>query len=211
MMLRFLWPLSLGAFALGLDAYVLAGLLPSMAQDLHTTQAGVGLGVAVFTAAYAISAPVLVTVASKYSMRAALLIGLTLFSIGKIFTMLSPSLSILLIARLVAGVGAGLYSPLASSCAANMVDVAQKGRALALILAGLSIGTALGVPIGLLIASGFGWRWTIGLIAILGIIAALGVAFQSNKLPSTPKISWRDRLIPLRAPFTVLTLPFCKN
>jgi predicted MFS family arabinose efflux permease len=38
-MIRHLWPLTLGAFALGLDAYVLAGLLPAMAHDLSTSQA----------------------------------------------------------------------------------------------------------------------------------------------------------------------------
>nr|NMN91117.1 hypothetical protein [Brenneria salicis ATCC 15712 = DSM 30166]RBP57045.1 hypothetical protein DES54_1801 [Brenneria salicis ATCC 15712 = DSM 30166] len=46
-----LWPLVIGTFALGLDAYVLAGLLPSMAKDLQTTQGSIGLGVALFTAA----------------------------------------------------------------------------------------------------------------------------------------------------------------
>ncbi len=51
-MIRQLWPLTLGAFVLGLDAFVLAGLLPGMAHTLGTTQALVGLGVAMFTAAY---------------------------------------------------------------------------------------------------------------------------------------------------------------
>lgn len=48
-MIRQLWPLTLGAFVLGLDAFVLAGLLPGMAYSLGTTQASVGLGVAMFT------------------------------------------------------------------------------------------------------------------------------------------------------------------
>jgi predicted MFS family arabinose efflux permease len=112
--IRCLWPLTLGAFVLGLDAYVLAGLLPGIARDLATTQALAGLGVALFTAAYAVSAPALAFVAGRYSTRKALLAGLGVFTLGNVATMLAPSLAILLTARLLAGVGAGLYSPLAA-------------------------------------------------------------------------------------------------
>lgn len=205
-MIRHLWPLTLGAFALGLDAYVLAGLLPVMAEDLRTTQALVGLGVALFTAAYAVSAPTLSFVAGRYSTRKALLAGLGLFTFGNIATTLAPSLGILLAARLLAGIGAGLYSPLAASSAAGMVSAEQRGRALAMVLAGLSVGTAVGVPVGLQIESGFGWRWTIGLIVLLGLIASFGVAARVEGFPTVPAIAWRDRLAALRAPFTFVTL-----
>ncbi len=205
-MIRQLWLLVLGAFVLGLDAFVLAGLLPDMAQDFGTTQALVGLGVALFTAAYAVSAPALASFAGKYSTRKALLAGLGLFTLGNVATMLAPSLGVLLIARLVAGVGAGLYSPLASSSAANSVEASQRGRALSMVLAGLSTGTALGVPVGLLIASQFGWRWTIGLIVLLGLIAAAGIAGNTRRFPASRPIAWKKRLASLRESFTLATL-----
>jgi predicted MFS family arabinose efflux permease len=188
-----LWPMMLGAFTLGLDAYVLAGLLPGMAHDLRSTQAMCGLGVALFTAAYAISAPALAFVAERYSTRTALLAGLGLFTLGNVATALAPSLAVLLLARLFAGVGAGLYSPLAASSAANMVDPGQRGRALSLVLAGLSAGTALGVPSGLLIEDQLGWRWTIGLIVLLGVLAATGVASRTGEFPAVPEYSRRTR------------------
>ncbi|MBV8927187.1 MAG: MFS transporter [Bradyrhizobium sp.] len=206
-MIRPLWPLALGAFALGLDAYVLAGLLPGMARDLATTQALAGLGVALFTAAYALSAPALAFVAGRYSTRLALLAGLGLFTLGNIATMAAPSLAVLLAARLMAGIGAGLYSPLAAASAAGMVDAGRRGRALATVLAGLSIGTALGVPLGLLVEHRFGWRWTICLIVLLGLAAAAGVASRrADGSPTMPAVAWRERLVALRAPFTFATL-----
>jgi len=60
----------------------------------------------------------------------------------------------------------------------------------AYVLAGLSVGTALGVLVGLLIESRFGWRWTIGLIVMIGIVAAGGVA-ASGRLPAAPVIALR--------------------
>ncbi|MGV8892558.1 MAG: MFS transporter [Burkholderiaceae bacterium] len=205
-MMRRLWPFSLGTFALGLDAYVLAGLLPAMAHDLHTSQAMVGLGVAIFTAAYAISAPALSSVAARYSTRVALLAGMTLFTVGNLATMVAPSLTILLVARMIAGVGAGLFSPVAASSAAGMVESDQRGRALSMVLAGLSMGTAFGVPLGLAIEASLSWRWTIGLIALLGIVAALGVTLYTETFPVTNHVAWRSRLAALKAPFNVLTL-----
>lgn len=205
-MIRLLWPLVLSGFALGLDAYVLAGLLPQMAHDLHTTQAMAGLGVALFTIAYAISAPVLASFPTCATTRTALLAGLGLFTLGNITTALASSLVIFLISRLIAGIGAGLYSPLATASAAAMVDPSQRGRALSLVLAGLSMGTALGVPFGLIVETIFGWRWTIALIVLLGLMAALGITKQTGDFPSPATVRWKERLKALREPFILSTL-----
>lgn len=205
-MIRILWPFTLGAFALGLDAYVLAGLLPAMAHDLHVPQASVGLGIAIFTAAYAVSAPTLSPLAARRSTRLGLLTGLVLFTLGNILTITSSSLPLLLLSRAVAGLGAGIFSPLASSTAANMVDASQKGRALSTVLGGLGSGTAFGVPVGLAIERWFGWRWTIGLLVLLGLIAAAGVALYRAELPKVRTDDLKARLSALRAPFTLATL-----
>lgn len=205
-MIRRLWPLTLGAFALGLDAYVLAGLLPGMAHDLDTTQALAGLGVTAFTAAYAVSAPALAFVAERLSPRVALLAGLGAFTLGNGLTVLAPSLGVFLAARCVAGIGAGLYAPLAAATAGASVGPERRGRALSLILAGMSIGTALGVPLGLLVEDRFGWRWTIGLIVLLGLGAGCGVAVRTRGMDATPTIGWHERLAVLRTPFCLATL-----
>lgn len=56
-MMHRLWPFVLGSVALGLDAYVVAGLLPFIATSLGAKEATVGLGVAAFTGSYAIVGP----------------------------------------------------------------------------------------------------------------------------------------------------------
>lgn len=205
-MIRCLWPLMLGTFALGLDAFVLAGLLPGMARGLHSSQALVGLGVTMFTAAYAISAPILAPIVGGRSTRKALLVGLGLFTLGNLITEAAPSLGVLLAARLVAGIGAGLYSPLASVSAANMVPAQQRGQALGMVLAGLSMGTAFGVPVGLVVEDYFSWRCTIGLIVLLGLLAMVGVAGRTEGFPATPVIAWPERLRALAGRFTLATL-----
>ncbi|WP_413725648.1 MFS transporter [Sodalis sp. RH16] len=142
----------------------------------------------------------------ELTVRTALLCGLGLFSVGNIATTIAPSLWVLLTARLIAGVGAGVFSPLASSSAANLVDASRRGRALSMVLAGLSMGTALGVPLGLLIADRFGWRWTIGFIVVLGLISAIGVSIHCARFPTPRSIAWHERVMALRTPFTLSTL-----
>ncbi|ECI3886706.1 MFS transporter [Salmonella enterica subsp. enterica] len=210
-MISLLWPLIIAGFALGLDAYVPAGLLPEIAIDLQTSQSMVGLGVALFTAAYAISAPFMSSFFGGLSTRSALLLGLGLFTVGNLVTMFAPSLWMLFIGRLMAGIGAGWYSPLATSCAASMVNIDLRGRALSIILAGLSIGAALGVPAGLWIDKIFGWRWTIGLIILLGLVAITGVAQSPYVFQKGRAFSWKVRFDALCSPFVLLTLSvtFC--
>ncbi|MCZ0972628.1 hypothetical protein O1L55_16935 [Streptomyces albulus] len=55
--MRKVWLLTLGAFTLGLDAYVMAGLLPVLAADVGTRVSLAGQLVTAFTLAYALSAP----------------------------------------------------------------------------------------------------------------------------------------------------------
>lgn len=202
-----LWPLMIGACALGLDAYVLAGILPDIALDLSTTQSVVGIGIALFTAVYAVTAPTLSFLSSMYRTRTILLFGLSIFILGNLITILSSSISLFLISRIVAGIGAGIYSPLAASSATGMVTDEQRGRALSLVLAGLSIGTAIGVPIGLVVAKLIGWRATIGIITLLAVTAIVGILrCSSDQFPKTNRMTWKDRLSSLRTPFTIATL-----
>ncbi|WP_330434297.1 hypothetical protein OIC43_08420 [Streptomyces sp. NBC_00825] len=79
-MIRRVWPLVAAASALGIDAYVLAGVLPSIADSLATTAAAVGLGVTAFTAAYALAGPLLSGMLIRGSTARALLIALGMLS-----------------------------------------------------------------------------------------------------------------------------------
>lgn len=169
-----LWPYFVGTVALGLDAYVIAGMLPKIASDLGSSSGTVGLGVAAFTAAYAISGPVLAGVAGRRAARS-LLLALSLFVASNIISALATTVAIFIASRLLAGAAAGVYSPLSSAVAAHSVSADRRGRALSLILAGLACGTVFGVPLGLMVADWASWRWTFGLIVGVGLCAMLGI------------------------------------
>lgn len=169
-MLKKLWPYLLGSVALGLDAYVIAGLLSNIAKDLDASESIIGLGVTAFTAAYALSGPILSGKAGVHA-RKSLVIGIIVFSLANLATALSPNAVTFILSRVIAGSAAGVYSPLSSAVAAHSVPEEKSGKALSLVLAGLALGTVLGVPTGLIIATNFGWRLTIAMITAIGVIA----------------------------------------
>lgn len=200
-----LWPFVMGSVALGLDAYVVAGLLPPIAASLDAPEATVGLGVAAFTGAYAIAGPLLAGHAGRRS-RQSLIVCLLVFTVANLATALSPSIAFFLATRVVAGAAAGVYSPLSSAVAAEIAGEAHRGRALALVLAGLAVGTVFGVPTGLALAQHWGWRAAVLLIAAIGGAALAGTALRGTELPAIPASGARERLRSIARPKNLLTV-----
>ncbi|MFD8595644.1 MFS transporter [Kitasatospora sp. NPDC059646] len=198
-MIRRLWPLVAAAAALGVDAYVLAGVLPSIADSLAATVAAVGLGVTAFTAAYALAGPLLSGALIRRSAAAALLIALGVFNLGNLLTVLAPRIEVFLASRVLAGAGAGVLTAVATATATAMAPDRQRGRAMALVTFGLSTGTVVGVPIGMLVGDRLNWRWTMGLVVAVGLVSMVALAAGARTIPPLPA--------PPGPAFTVLRSP----
>jgi predicted MFS family arabinose efflux permease len=189
--------LIVGMFTLGFDAYVIAGLIPGVAATFGSTPSLTGQGITVFTLCYALSAPVFSALLAHGKVRRSLSLALAVFSAGNMATMLAGSLPLFLIGRGVAGIGAGLFSPLAMAVAVGIAGQARRGRALSLMLGGMSTGTVIGVPLGLLLADKVGWRGTMGLLTALGVLSLLGIALllPAAAAPAPPSLVERIRML----------------
>ncbi|WP_256341520.1 MFS transporter [Streptomyces sp. TLI_105] len=210
-MSRRLRPLALATFAVGTDGYVIAGLLPSIASDLGVSTPAAGQLVTVFALTMALSAPVLGALTSGLDRRSALLIALAVFVIGNAATALGTTYEVVMAARVVTAVGAGVITSAASSTAAALVPPERRGRALAFALGGLTLATALGLPLGTLIGRA-DWHRTLWAVAGTGLLAAVGIAVGLPRV-TLPATSLPDRLRPLTqgrilAVLAVTTLAF---
>ncbi|MFD9034526.1 MFS transporter [Streptomyces sp. NPDC059567] len=195
-MLKRLLPLALATFAVGTDGYVIAGLLPSIAADLAVSTPAAGQLVTVFALTLALSAPVMGALTSGLDRRSALLIALGVFVIGNVVTALGASYEVVMAARIVTALGAGIITSAASSTAAAIAPPERRGRALAFVLGGLTLATALGLPLGTLIGR-TDWHITLWAVAGIGLLAIVGVTVG---LPTVtlPAASLPDRLRPLK-------------
>ncbi|MCP3740788.1 MFS transporter [Rossellomorea sp. BNER] len=185
--------LSLGMFALGFDAYVIAGLIPGISDTYQMDVSQVGQAVSIFTLFYAISAPLFSSLLAGKPIKKILLYSILVFTIANGITALAPTFSILLVSRAIAGAGAGLFSPLAVAASAHLVSSEKKGRAIGLTIGGMSIGTVLGVPLGLYISELYNWKASMWFLVIIGVVAALGMLKFLPHVPVTPPPALKER------------------
>ncbi|WP_342105225.1 MFS transporter [Methylobacterium sp. SI9] len=198
--------LALGMFALGLDAYVVAGLLPGIGASFRIASAEAGQTVTVFTLTYALAAPVCATLLAGRPVRKVLSLALAVFALANALSAWAVGLSWLLLARALAGLAAGLYAPVAVAAAANLVEPRRRGRALAFTLGGMSTGTVVGVPAGLWIAERLGWQGTLTMVALLGALAAAAILLRLPDIPAAEPPSWRARAALLADPRILATV-----
>ncbi|MFG1694947.1 MFS transporter [Nonomuraea sp. NPDC049309] len=192
--------LAVGTFAVGTDAFIVAGFLPQLAASLKVSETAAGQSVTAFAVAYAMLSPILATVTARLSRRALLAGALLVLALANLGSALAPTFAVLLVTRVLAAAGAAAFTPNAGAVAAALSRPEVRGRALATVIGGLTVATAAGVPLGGLAGQVLGWRAALGLVA--GACAAVAAAVFAilPALPGQPPVPLRERLAVLRRP-----------
>lgn len=203
---RRLFILALGMFALGTDSFVVAGILPEVSRTFRVSIGAVGQLTTAYAITYALMAPVIAAVAAHVPRKRMLLFALGIFAIANLITASAPNFAIAMASRILAGIGAAMFAPTATGAAASLVAPERRGRALSIVIAGLTVSTALGTPIGAVIAALGDWRWTMAFVSALAVAAALGISILLANVPLPPKITLAQRIAPVADPRVALTL-----
>lgn len=166
-----LYALAVAAFAMGMAEFIVVGILPAIAYDIHIDVPSAGLLVTLYAVGVAISAPVLTAVTSQANRRLLASGLMCLFILSNIIAWLAPSFSVLLISRVLAGVSHGVFFSIASVIASGLVAKEKAGRAISIMFTGLTVALVTGGPVGTMISEAFGWRAAFLGIAVTGAIA----------------------------------------
>lgn len=198
--------LALGTFAIGTDSFVVAGILPDVSHAFGIGASTAGQLITVYALVYALMTPVMATVTAHWPRRTVLVAGLVVFIAGNVLTAVLPTFDLVLASRAIAGLGGAMFTPAASAMAAALVAPERRGRALAIVMAGLSGATALGAPIGTLVSSFGDWRLTMWFVAALGLLAMVGVRVLLPQMTPPPPLRLMERLAPVADPRVAMTL-----
>ncbi|POA01714.1 MFS transporter [Staphylococcus massiliensis CCUG 55927] len=190
--------LAIGMFALGMDAYIIAGLIPSMSQSFQVNESLIGQGVTIFTLCFACSAPLSAAIFSKLSHKTLLMIALITFIIANISTSFSNLIWVYVLSRGLAGIGAGMYVPEAIHTGSQFAQAKHKGKVVATLIGGMSVGTVLGVPFGMMIADVFNWRIAFMIITFIALVSLVCISFFP-KLEGHAQTSILDHLNVLKS------------
>ncbi|MFJ2363545.1 MFS transporter [Pseudomonas sp. NPDC087697] len=180
-----------------------AGLLPQMSEDLGVSQALIGQLVTLYAIGSLLAAIPLTVATQGWRRRPLLLIAIGGFALVNSVTALSDNYWLTLLARLFAGVFAGLLWALLAGYASRMVAPHLQGRAIAVAMLGAPLALSLGVPAGTFLGTVAGWRSS---FAIMTGLTVLLVAWVRWQIPDFAGQSAEKRL-PVRK---VIALPGLK-
>ncbi|WP_306891789.1 MFS transporter [Ancylobacter amanitiformis] len=171
-----LFALTIAAYAIGTTEFVIVGLLPTVAADLHINLPLAGLIVSVYALGVTFGAPILTALTGRMERKTLLLSLMGLFILGNSAAALSPSYETLLVARVISAFAHGVFFSVGATIAADLVPADRRASAIALMFMGLTVAIVTGVPLGTFIGQTFGWRATFWAVAGLGVLAFLGIA-----------------------------------
>ncbi|WMZ48985.1 MFS transporter [Staphylococcus pseudintermedius] len=163
----------LSIFIVGMVEMVVAGIMNLMSADLNISEAGIGQLVTIYAFTFALTGPILVKLTEKYSPKSVLLSAIAFFVIGNLMIALSPNFTILIIGRIISSAAAALIVVKILSTTVVLARPENRGKMLGIVYTGFSASNVFGVPIGTLIGDWAGWRFTFGLIILVGLIAGV--------------------------------------
>lgn len=174
--------LGLAVFVIGMDTYIVAAVLPAVADDLREPISSVGLIASAYALPVALLSPVFGPLSDRRGRRFALLVGLAIFTGAAAACAVAPTLAFLLVARVVNGIGSAILLPAAFAAAGDLERAPARTRALAILAATFPLANLLGLPAGALATTVGGWRAPFILVALLAGVAIAGVA-TSTRIP----------------------------
>ena len=166
-----------------LNETVPAGLLPKMSASLGRSESVAGQTITVYALATALTAIPLNAVLKNLGRRTLLVSALGVFAAANLVIALENSFTVILIARMAAGVAAGLIWSNIGGIAGRLVPENARGKAIAVALAGTPAALSLGLPAGTVLGDAAGWH------ATFGVMAALCVALIAWVFASVPNLA----------------------
>lgn len=187
---RLPWPGLLALFFAGfltiINETMPAGLLPKIAGSLHLSLSVTGQTVTIYALATALTAIPLTALLARWGRRTVLASALAAFVVANLAIALTDNFTIIMVARFIAGVGAGLIWSNLAVYAARLAPPALQGRAMAIANAGTPIALTLGLPLGTLLGDAAGWHATFVVVAIAGALLIVWAFISLPNLPGQP-------------------------
>ncbi|AEI77245.1 MFS transporter [Cupriavidus necator] len=185
-----LFALTISAFAIGTTEFVIVGLIPTIAADLHVSLPSAGLLVSLYALGVAIGAPVLTALTGRLPRKLLLLSLMALFTLGNLLAWKAPGYESLVLARVLTGLAHGVFFSIGSTIATGLVPREKAASAIAIMFTGLTVALVTGVPLGTFIGQHFGWRETFLAVSALGAVAFVGsLLFVPRTIAHTPPAS----------------------
>ncbi|WP_303179394.1 MFS transporter AraJ [uncultured Butyricimonas sp.] len=197
--------LAFGTLGLGIAEFVMMGILPDIAADMHISIATAGHLISAYALGVCVGAPVLI-LARKYPLKHILLGLVVMIMLGNTCAALAPNYWVMLFARFLSGLPHGAYFGVASIVAEKLADKGRGSEAVSIMIAGMTIANLFGVPLGTALSASISWRLTFGLVGFWGILILYFIWRWVPQVEGVPDTGLRGqfRFLKTTAPWLLL-------
>ncbi|KXS12877.1 MFS general substrate transporter [Gonapodya prolifera JEL478] len=158
--------------------------LPDVERDLSTTDVLANLALTLSQVGMALSPLFWAPLSEKIGRRPVLLISQMVNIGGSVMAVLSPTIEVFLVARLVSAIGSGAGLVVGAAVVSDVFPTEERGRAMGVFMMGPLLGPAIAPPIGGVLARFLGWRHiftTTGVLACLILLSTLFWLPETNR------------------------------
>jgi len=162
------------------------GLLPRIAGSLDVSLPDAGLLLSAYALVVTLAGPPLTAVVSGVARKRLMLALAGVLVVSTALCALAESYAFFMGARLLNALAHGIFWSIVATTAASLVAPGRRGLALAVIYAGSSVGTVLGVPLATLAGERLGWHAAFWCVSGLGALAFVTLATVPPIPPAKP-------------------------
>lgn len=156
-----------------LDATVLATALPTMARDFDVSAPVMSIALTSYLLSLAVCIPASGPIADNFGSRTVFRTAIAIFMAGSLFCAIAPNLLLLVLSRLLQGMGGAMMIPIGRLVLLRSVARKDMVSAMTWFLVPALVGPIVGPPLGGFIVTYLDWRWIFYInipIGILGMI-----------------------------------------
>jgi DHA1 family inner membrane transport protein len=198
--------LAMGGFAIGTTEFMAMGLLPQVANGVDVSIPSAGHLISAYALGVVVGAPVLAFFGARLPRRGLLVALMTAYAAANALSAVAGSFGLLLLSRFLGGVPHGAYFGVASLVAASLAPRGREGRAVAMVMIGLSVANVVGVPAATWMGQTLGWRSAFWVAAALAMLTAALVTLFVPSCPGDADATGRRELRLFAEPQAWLTL-----
>lgn len=182
---RFLWLLSSATFIIFFQAYMIAPLIPKLADIFKVSQQFIGILIPAYLIPYAVSTLFFGLLADRFRPTNIIKISLLAFIVLTFLTATASNVNQLIIWRFLTGMGSSGVIPISVALTGRLFSFEERGRPLGWLFGAMAGGAASGSTIGVALAPMIGWRLLFVGLAILAtiVLVLLYVAINRLRLP----------------------------
>jgi len=186
--------LAVAAFVIVTTEFLIIGLLPALARDLHISIPVAGQLVTLFAFTVMLFGPPLTAALAHIERKRLFIVIMVVFAASNALAAMAPNIWILSLARFIPALLLPVFWGTASETASQLVGLERAGRAVSQVYLGIAAATLFGIPLGTVAANMIGWRGAFWGLAVLSLVMTVLLAVFMPRLARPQRTGFLKQL-----------------